>query len=359
MYWRLRNAAALAAAALLAVALAACTTTLARYTDPPDTTSIFVASLRGVSPEAPGMVVRQRLPAFSVHDVSVPPKRPLGQVSRNGADRNPRSDFLDLGAREFAGAKAMTAALATKARALGTPGQVMVFVHGFNNSFDHGLKRIAEIDTDYIAPIAKLLFDWPTDDELLDYGHDLDSARFSRDGLEQVIEALDRSGFTRIVLVGYSMGADIVLETLRQMRIGGKDRALSRIGGVAFIAPDVDIDVFTQDARRIAPLPQPFVVYSSPDDWPLRALQKYVYSDKPRLGTIDNLDAIAGLPVTVITAPTSGEPAEARHLISASLSVIRAANAGHADLASFAEIAANAPGAAVARNGKAVRIDLP
>lgn len=356
---RLRNVVSLMAAAVLAVTLAACSTILVRVTEPPDTTSIFVASLRGVSADKPGMVARMSVPGFAVHQVSVPPERPLGKVSRNGDGRDPETDFIDLGAQPFASETAMMVALVTEARALGTPGQVMVFVHGFNNRFDHGLKRIAEIDTDYTAPIAKLLFDWPTGDALLDYGHDLDSARFSRDGLEQVIEALGRNGFDRIVLVGYSMGADIVLETLRQMRIGGKDSALARIGGVAFIAPDVDVEVFVEDARRIAPLPQPFVVYSSPDDWPLRALQKHVYANKARLGTIENLDAIAGLPVTVITAPTTGEPAEARHLVSASLSVVHAANAAHADLASFADIAANLPGATVKRDGSAVHIDLP
>ncbi len=298
------------------------------------------------------------MPVFAMHEVSVPPTRPLGRVSREGIGRDPRIDFIDLGARRFASETAMMSALDAEARTLGTPGQVLVFVHGFSNSFDHGIKRIAEIDTDYTTPIAKLLFDWPTNDELLDYGHDLDSARFSRDALEQVIEALGRNGFNRIVLVGYSMGADIVLETLRQMRIGGKDKALSRIGGVAFIAPDVDVEVFIQDARRIAPLPQPFVIYSSPNDWPLRALQRYVYANKPRLGTLEDVDALAGLPVTLITAPTSGEPAEARHLVSASPLVIHAANTARTDLASFAEVAANLPGVGVVRNGKAIHVDL-
>ena len=354
----LRNAVALVAATFVAMSLAACSTTPARFASPPETTSIFVASLRGVSAEDPDMVARRSVPVFALHEVSVPPARPLGQVSRDRIGHDPRIDFIDFGPRPFASEKAMMSALNAKAEALGAPGQVLVFVHGFSNSFDHGLKRIAEIDTDYTAPIAKLLFDWPTDDELLDYGHDLDSARFSRDALEQVIEALGRNGFNRIVLIGYSMGADIVLETLRQMRIGGKDKALSKIGGVAFVAPDVDVEVFVQDAKRIAPLPQPFVVYASPNDWPLRALQRYVYANKPRLGTLEEVDALAGLPVTLITARTGGEPAEARHLASASPLVINAANKAHADLASFADVAANLPGVGVLRTGKAVHVDL-
>ena len=332
----------------------------ARLGDAPvRTTEIFVASLRAGIGDDALETRRSDTPRYALHEVSVPPKRPPGRITPDGPNNNPATDFRDLGAIEFDGLAAMTAELDASARALGAPGEVMVFVHGYKNSFDHGLKRIAELDTDYDAPIAKILFDWPSDDALLNYAHDLDSAAFSRDGLERLIEGLADGGFRRIVLVGYSMGADIIVETLRQMRIGGKDEALSKIGGVVMIAPDLDVALFAQNAKRIAPLPVPFTVYSSRTDWPLRSLQRFVYADRPRLGTIEDLSPISHLPITVVTVAASGSVAEATHLASAALPVIEAANARGIDIAEFGPLARTLPDAKVTVVGRAVRVDLP
>ena len=364
MHSGLAKLTALAAGVAFVVALGACSIPTQQFTGAKPiaaakTTSIFVASLRGGLGDEAAQSERSDMLSFSVHTVSQPPARAPGTLAEDRAGRDPRTEFVDVGATRYAEAKSMMTALAGKAKALGTPREVMVFVHGFNNSFAHGLNRLAEIDADYNAPIAKVLFDWPTDSELLNYAHDLDSAAFSRDGLEQLIDDLAAADFRRIVLVGYSMGADIIMETLRQMRIGKKDKTLARIGGVVMIAPDIDVDVFLRTVSRAAPLPQPFVIYASPDDWPLRTLQDWVYGGKQRLGVVDDISPIAELPLIVVTAPTKGPSGEGRHLATSSTTLIAAANRAGADLASFGPLAKNVPGASVETEGAAIKVALP
>ena len=97
---------------------------------PTATTSIFVASLRGAPGPGSDLVTRSAGFAYTEHTVSVPPQRLRGRVSPNGPSRYPRIDFFDLATKDYGGSDAFMSALSTRARTLGAPGEVMVFVHG-------------------------------------------------------------------------------------------------------------------------------------------------------------------------------------------------------------------------------------
>ena len=69
---------------------------------------------------------------------------------------------------------------------------MLIFVHGFNNRFDDAVYRFAQIVHDSKAEAVPVLFTWPSrgDVRLRSYTYDRESANYSRDALEELIDQL-------------------------------------------------------------------------------------------------------------------------------------------------------------------------
>ncbi len=219
--------------------------------------------------------------------VSIPPDgaRKVGEVQwPERLPANPEKDFAVFKAvdidRNGAGAWFNhTIARVPKRR-------VMVFVHGFNNRFDDAVYRFAQIVHDSHAPVAPILFTWPSRGSVLAYGYDRESTNYSRDALEQLLQVLAKSpNVGEVSILAHSMGNWLVLEALRQMGIRN-GRVSPKIKSVMLAAPDVDVDVFR---RQIAEMGKPrpsFSLFVSQDDRAL-ALSRRVWGGGVRLGAID------------------------------------------------------------------------
>ena len=84
--------------------------------------------------------------------------------------------------------------------------------------FEEAVYRLAQIADDLHAPAVPLLFTWPSRGKLLAYGYDRESATYSRDALEALLQKLARDPEVREVSVlAHSMGNWATLEALRQM----------------------------------------------------------------------------------------------------------------------------------------------
>jgi MFS family permease len=73
--------------------------------------------------------------------------------------------------------------------------------------------------------------------------------------------------------------------------------ATALIGGVILISPDIDVDVFHEEARAIGTLPQPFVIFGSDHDRFLR-LSAALTGQSERLGSLSDVSRLADLKVT-------------------------------------------------------------
>jgi esterase/lipase superfamily enzyme len=183
--------------------------------------------------------------------------------------------------------QAFASALSTAAKTTGRD-RVLVFVHGFNNRFDDAVYRFAQIVHDAKAPGIPVLFTWPSRGEvkLRSYTYDRESANYSRDSLEQVLEmiAADRN-VKEVNVLAHSMGNWITLETLRTMSLrNGKIGA--KIKNVMLVAPDVDVDVFRTQIARMGKTRPRFALFVSQDDSAL-AFSQTLWGGVPRLGEID------------------------------------------------------------------------
>ncbi|MFN0113570.1 MAG: alpha/beta hydrolase [Paracoccaceae bacterium] len=244
-------------------------------------------------------------------EVSVPPDRKPGEILTASAGRrpDPSRDFFALDSRDFAGADDLRRSLAAElSRRHGRAKEVAVYVHGFNNTFPEAVFRLGQLGNDVNGPAVSFLYSWPSRGSPLGYVYDRDSVLFARDGLEETLGLVVAAGADRIILVGHSLGTELLMETLRQMAIGGNRKVVSRIGGVILISPDIDTQLFRRQAKRIGKLPQPFLIFTSGRDKAL-ALSAALSGRSDRLGNIQDLDKLAELDVTVIdvTAYSEGE----------------------------------------------------
>lgn len=264
---------------------------------------VFIGTTRALDPET-GEFGPDRVPtdSYARYVVQVPPDREPGEIGwppRNGKP-DPRQDFLTLEQEVYPGAaefrRELTAALR---RQPADQREVVVFAHGFNTTFAEGLYRIAQLDHDLDLPGVAVHYSWPSRGKTLAYLADRDSAIFARDGYETLLNEVVAAGANRIVIVGHSMGSLLTMEALRQIAIDGNRRVMDRIAGVVLISPDIDVDLFHQQAARIGQLPQPFYVFTSQKDRAL-AISARLTGRRERLGNLADPTEIEDLDVTLI-----------------------------------------------------------
>lgn len=117
-----------------------------------------------------------------------------------------------------------------------------------------------------------------------------DAITYSRDDLVHVLNTLaGQPQVGRITLFGHSMGAMLVAEALRQLRLTGQDETIERLGDVVLAAPNIDIDVFRRQMEIIGPLDPPLTLLVAPDDRAL-TISARLTGSRSRLGTRDVQD---------------------------------------------------------------------
>lgn len=238
--------------------------------------------------------------SFLRYDISVPQDRKTGEVTWPASVRraDPTTDFLTLADRDYADAAAFRADLAD---AMAQRGQrdVVIYVHGFNNTLAESVYRVAQMHYDLKVEGVAVHYAWPSRGSALGYVYDRDSALFGRDGLEQLLQEVTKAGAKRVIIVAHSMGGALTMETLRQSSIRGDKMVMNSLGGVILISPDLDVDLFRAQARAMGGLPQPFVIFGSRKDTVL-GISSRIAGKPERLGNLRDLTEIADLDLTYL-----------------------------------------------------------
>jgi esterase/lipase superfamily enzyme len=178
--------------------------------------------------------------------------------------------------------------------------QALVFVHGFNTTFDEGAYRLAQIVWDTQFKGIPILFSWPSRGGLRNYLYDRESAMFSVGGFVELLRLLqDNPQLTAIHVIAHSMGNQIVVNALANPGI-----ALKPLGEVVLAAPDVDRDVFRSLAARVAAAARGVTLYASSVDRALAASREL--ANFPRAGDVlpapDGPVVVPGMQTIDVTA---------------------------------------------------------
>ena len=238
--------------------------------------------------------------SFGRYDISVPPDRRAGTLNLPSFRANPRKHFATLNNEIFPTEALFRSQL--RAQLMSRPSgrrRAVVFVHGYNTGYEDGLFRFSQFYTDVGLDDVPVHYSWPSAEKLLRYGYDRDSMLYARDGFKATLRSVIAAGAEGVLIIGHAMGSMLIMETLREIAIAGDTETRNRIDGVILVSPDIDIDVFRGQVRRIGEVPQPFVVFSSKRDRVLRFAASEIYGNT-RVGALTLEGELSDLDVNVV-----------------------------------------------------------
>jgi len=150
----------------------------------------------------------------------------------------------------------------------------LLFIHGYNNSFNEALQAAARIagGADYKGRVY--MFSWPSVSKALRYLQDADNAEESEASLQAFLAAILRDNNIRTLdIVAHSMGSQKLMRVMGSIRsiLDGRrhEEGALRLGQVVFAAPDVNAAVFNTKIQTWAKLAQRVTIYTSGGDWVL------------------------------------------------------------------------------------------
>jgi esterase/lipase superfamily enzyme len=169
-------------------------------------------------------------------------------------------------------------------------GRVVVYVHGYNVSFEESCRQAARFQYNVGLEQRLLLFSWPAETKLMGYVGDIGDVEWSVLPLKNLLLMLvERYGPKSVDVVGHSLGARAVFDAATAV---GAARGAATLGRVILIAPDLDADVFVRDYAAFSDAASAISVYVSPQDRALKASRDV--SREPRLG--EGGTDLSGLP---------------------------------------------------------------
>lgn len=198
----------------------------------------------------------------------------LGRIERPGwfQREDPAKHFIVeslTGMTEEAFRRLMASALGRSTK------DVLLFVHGYNNSMEFAALRAAQIQHDIRFPGPVIIFSWPSQASARKYHRDEELAKDSVDSLVKVLEQLflaHRSAIQpgRIHIIAHSMGNRVLLESLAKIAQSNNPPPNGAIGHVVLAAPDVSHQQFLLTFPRAAGLAQSVMMYFCKEDKALR-----------------------------------------------------------------------------------------
>ena len=221
--------------------------------------------------------------------VSLPPDavRKIGEVQwPTSMPPDPQRSFVTVSANYLDRPSFLSALSAANKR--NRSGKVLVFIHGFNNRLDEAVYRFAQIVHDAKAPAVPVLFSWPSQGvvSLAAYKDDLVRATSSREALDQLLNTVAGNRDVKEVnILCHSMGCLLTLDELHARAIHAGTIG-AKIKNVLLVAPDVNVDVFRSQMRKMGAAKPRFALFLSQDDQALK-ISKSIGDGVTRLGDVD------------------------------------------------------------------------
>ncbi len=143
--------------------------------------------------------------------------------------------------------------------------QALVFVHGYNTSFDNAVYRTAQIAYDLKFDGAPFLYSWPSGGAVASYTYDRESAEASKPYMRQFLDmVVKETGAKAVSIIAHSMGNQPLLDVLKDMKSSAPEGVV--ISQVILAAPDVDADSFSNLAQAINGMAKGVTLYAASND---------------------------------------------------------------------------------------------
>lgn len=191
--------------------------------------------------------------------------------------------------------------------------EVVVFVHGFNNSFDDAVKSAAQLCSDFgPQDFTCIALTWPAGGSkgaFFGYNVDRESGEFSVSDVRKAVRIISATpGLREWHFIAHSRGTDVLASALKELSIedyvSQTSMTVRKAGNIIFAAPDMDLDVAF--SKLFGPVSDPdlvhgrkaapgvtlnpgrlhLTVYASDGDGAL-GLSEFLYGSQLRLGRLD------------------------------------------------------------------------
>ncbi|SDG68425.1 alpha/beta hydrolase [Paraburkholderia phenazinium] len=161
---------------------------------------------------------------------------------------------------------------------------IVVYIHGYNDSFKDAAESAAQLGADLgIPPNRMFMFSWPARGELADYTFDEATVDASEQFLREFFMELSKkvAPGKKIHVVAHSMGNRALLRVVDAL-LHGYDKEKIHFGQIVLAAADVDREVFANMGQEFAQVADRTTVYLSPYDFAVGASQ--FFHQYPRVG---------------------------------------------------------------------------
>jgi len=160
--------------------------------------------------------------------------------------------------------------------------EALVFVHGYNVSFQDALLRTSQIMYDIQYKGLVVLFSWPSRGSTLDYRYDIESALHARKHFIDLLHILrHEAGIQKVNVLAHSMGNLVVVDSLAGAASTASPPVINEL---IMAAPDVDRDQFTQAVESLRKVTRGMTLYASSADKALVASR--ALANAPRAGDL-------------------------------------------------------------------------
>lgn len=160
---------------------------------------------------------------------------------------------------------------------------LLIFVHGYNVSFNDAALRTAQLSHDLNFPGLPMFFSWPSAARTAAYPRDEEMSELSLDAFDRFLDQIGTLGASEIYIVAHSMGNRVVTRTIAR-RLANHKAMPANLKGLLLAAPDINADIFREQiAPGLAALSGTSrTIYASNNDVALRASS--ALHDFPRVG---------------------------------------------------------------------------
>ena len=188
-----------------------------------------------------------------------------------------------------------------------TPGrEVLLFIHGFDNTFEDAAKTAARVGVGIGFTGAAILYSWPSEGSPASYLTDRNNAYWAVHALKELLADLTASQWVgRVSVAVHSMGNEAFIRAYSELagecaKEPGGTKNLEKVRAVVLAAPDMDREIFLdQYAQKLTSLGARVVLYASRSDVALAASSLMQGGEYERLGK--NVLCIPGIHVTDVS----------------------------------------------------------
>ena len=177
----------------------------------------------------------------------------------------------------------------------GASDEALIFIHGFNVSFEDAAKRTAQLAYDLRFPGIPILYSWPSQGSFSKYPADEERVKWTKDHLEEFLNfVVTDLGLSRVNIVAHSMGNRALLNALANFEPPSVAEGAAMMNQIVLAAPDIDVGVFRQLAEDFRDKAERYTLYTSPNDKAIELSRRF--HDSPRAGgsvvLVDGIDTI-------------------------------------------------------------------